>query len=165
MYLQTIDGKDYLLGHLAKANKHGENLAGNALAVFNGPHAYVSEKWYEAPNVVPTWNYVAVHISGNITTTSESELGQIIEMMVKNHEGDFKEFKKNIDDNLFSSLILQIVGIKMEIETIEGKWKLSQNRSLDAQMKIAAKLAKQKDHNANLIAELMNKNISEIKQN
>lgn len=159
MYFQTIYDKDYLFGHLAKANNHWKTIEGEALAVFNGPHAYVSEKWYEAPNVVPTWNYVVVHVKGKISLTSEQELKQIIEMMVVSHEGEFQEFKNNIDSQFLSSLLTQIIGIKLEVESIEGKWKLSQNRSIDAQTKIATQLAKQKDFNSNLIAELMNKNI------
>src|SRR5438477_12570684 len=54
-----------LLGHMARANPHWRELAGQtALAVFSGAHAYVSPTWYEAANVVPTWNYVAVHATG-----------------------------------------------------------------------------------------------------
>ena len=102
-----------------KANNHWKTIEGGSLAVFNGPHAYVSEKWYEVPNVVPTWNYVVVHVSGKIKITNEQELKQIIEMMIKNHEGDFQIFKNNIDDKLYSTLMTQIVGLKMEIENYD----------------------------------------------
>lgn len=159
LYVQKMEGKDYLFGHLARANEHWKSLEGQVLAVFLGPHAYVSEKWYETSNVVPTWNYVAVHVSGEIKLTTEAELITIIEMMVINHEGEFSGFKKNIEESFFSSLLAQIVGFKIEIEKIEGKWKLSQNRSLDAQMKIANQLSKKTDENSKSIASLMRENI------
>src|SRR6266480_1405054 len=61
-----------LVGHMARANPHWRELAGQtALAVFSGPHAYVSPTWYEAENVVPTWNYVAVHASGRAAVVED----------------------------------------------------------------------------------------------
>src|ERR1700759_3803266 len=55
-----------LIGHMARANPHWQSLREQpALVVFAGPHAYISPTWYEAANVVPTWNYTAVHVSGH----------------------------------------------------------------------------------------------------
>src|SRR4051812_7081427 len=62
-----------LVGHMARANPHWRELGGQtALAVFAGPHAYVSPTWYEAENVVPTWNYVAVHATGRASVVEDA---------------------------------------------------------------------------------------------
>lgn len=56
-----------LAGHMAKANSHWQSLSGQeVLVVFQGPHVYISPAWYEEPETVPTWNYVAVHVYGNM---------------------------------------------------------------------------------------------------
>src|SRR5688572_14776013 len=64
---RTLGARGTLLGHMARANEQWQSAAGEpALAVFSGPHAYVSPTWYEATQVVPTWNYVAVHAYGRL---------------------------------------------------------------------------------------------------
>jgi transcriptional regulator len=62
-----------LLGHMARANPQWRGIAGEALAVFPGPHAYVSPTWYEAPGTVPTWNYVAVHAYGPLQLVEDRD--------------------------------------------------------------------------------------------
>src|SRR5690349_10141624 len=64
---RTQGERGMLLGHMARANGQWKSAAGQpALAIFSGPHAYISPSWYEAPQVVPTWNYVAVHTTGRL---------------------------------------------------------------------------------------------------
>ena len=63
-----------LIGHMARANPQWRNLAGRtAMVVFSGPHAYISPSWYEAANVVPTWNYAAVHAYGRVEVVEDKE--------------------------------------------------------------------------------------------
>ena len=63
-----------LVGHMARANPHWHDLEGQTvLAVFSGPHAYISPTWYESENVVPTWNYVAVHAYGICRLVNDPE--------------------------------------------------------------------------------------------
>src|SRR5581483_7236234 len=77
-----------LLGHVARANPHWRELEGReVLAVFSGPHAYVSPTWYEAADVVPTWNYVAVHASGTARLVDDPDaLARILTEMVATYE-------------------------------------------------------------------------------
>lgn len=159
MYLMTKDGKDYLVGHLAKANAHYQNLEGNGVAVFHGPHAYVSHTWYETANVVPTWNYISVHVTGKISITNAEGLASIINHMLHIHESGFAALAKNTDASLLESLMNQIVGFQLEIEKIEGKWKLSQNKSIETQQKIATQLSNSPDANARNVGAIMKENI------
>lgn len=159
MYLINKDGKDFLVGHLAKANDHCQNINGNCVAVFHGPHAYVSHTWYETTNAVPTWNYIAVHVTGNVTVTDSKDLLFIINHMLSIHENGFSDLAKNSDPQFLEGLMNQIVGIQLEIEKIEGKWKLSQNKPVEIQQKVANQLSKSPNANAKIISEIMKENI------
>ena len=77
-----------MIGHVARANPQWDQAAGQAgLAIFSGPHAYISPTWYEAEQVVPTWNYVAVHAYGRIQTiTEEPALLEIVQKFVQVYE-------------------------------------------------------------------------------
>src|SRR4051794_14540219 len=77
-----------LVGHMARANPQWQAAAGQtALAIFSGPHAYISPTWYEAEQVVPTWNYAAVHVYGRVQTIEdESALLDIVREMVRVYE-------------------------------------------------------------------------------
>src|SRR6187402_598062 len=78
LYLVSEAGRDFLVGHLARANDHWKTLAGPGTAVFHGPHAYVSSAWYEARNTVPTWNYAVAHVHGLLSLTGPEELAAIL---------------------------------------------------------------------------------------
>lgn len=160
LYHMAIDGRDHLVGHLAMANEHWKSLEGSGLAVFGGPHAYVSYKWYQARNVVPTWNYVAVHASGPISTVGPGELERILDMTVEVHEGDAEGLRENMDAEVFRNLARHIVGFKLEIGKLEGKWKLSQNKPPAAQARIAEALSQSEDWNARQVSTLMIRNLA-----
>ena len=159
MYYSEENGKAFLVGHVAKANDHwrclGRESGAKSTAIFHGPHAYVSSRWYGARNGVPTWNYIAVHVSGFLATVDGNELGLILDLMLKKHEGDPGTFNLDLDDNVRRNLENHIVGVKMAIETMEGKWKLSQNKSLDIQDKVAQRLSESGDWNAGQVAGFM----------
>jgi transcriptional regulator len=151
LYLVSEAGRDYLVGHLARANDHWKSLAGPGTAVFHGPHAYVSSAWYEARNTVPTWNYAVAHVHGLLSLTGPEELAGILTRMMSIHEG---APAADIDEPVMAALMKHIVGIKMGITAIEGKWKLSQNKSAETQEKVAAHL-EHGDAGAQAVAELM----------
>lgn len=155
MYYSEADGKAFLVGHFARANDHWRCLERKSTAVFHGPHAYVSSQWYGTRNGVPTWNYLAVHVSGFMATVDGKELGLILDLMLKKHESDPGAFNLNLDAEVRRNLENHIVGVKMEIEKMEGKWKLSQNKSLDIQDKIAQRLWESGDWNSRQVAEIM----------
>jgi len=128
-----------LIGHVARANPHWQTAAGQkVLAIFSGPHAYISPSWYESDNVVPTWNYVAVHVYGTFRAIEETgELLQIVGKYVDYYEAPLPRPWKFDPGSEFSQKLAQsIVGFNIEIERIEGKWKLNQNHPRERREKV-----------------------------
>jgi len=131
-----------LEGHIARANsEHTANLDLTAdrrlpaLVLFTGPDAYISPTWYasksEHGKVVPTWNYVAVHVYGKIRFTSDPEfLARHLEQLVNTHEGARPApwVVSDAPRDYIERQMRAIVGVEVAIERIEGKWKMSQNR-------------------------------------
>ncbi len=127
-----------LVGHVARTNPHWHELAARpALAVFSGPHAYISPTWYEAENTVPTWNYVAVHATGWAELVEEPDaLLEIVRHTVDHYEAAMPQPWRLGDDSTFiNRLLRQIVGFRLRIETLEGKWKLNQNHPAERREK------------------------------
>lgn len=147
-----------LVGHLARANPHARHLDGTtALAVFSGPHAYVSPTWYAAENVVPTWNYTAVHATGRVTLVHDPEpLLAIVRDSVAFYESALPTPWTFDGGSVFATrLLTQIVGFRIEIERLEGKFKLNQNHPPERRERVAAALQAQGDENAVGVADLM----------
>lgn len=126
-----------LYGHFARANPHWRELHGaEALAVFSGPDAYVSPNWYpskaEHGKVVPTWNYIAVHARGPVELIEEPErLLQIVSRLSDRHEAARPQpwAVSDAPRDYLDGMLRAIVGFALPIRRLEGKWKLSQNRS------------------------------------
>jgi transcriptional regulator len=147
-----------LVGHVARANPQWQGLDGQpVLAVFSGPHAYVSPTWYAAENVVPTWNYTAVHAYGRVTLVHDPEpLLGIVRDTVAFYEGGMPTPWAFDGSTQFAArLVTQIVGFRIAIERLEGKYKLSQNHPRERREKVAAALLARGDENAVGVAELM----------
>lgn len=125
-----------LQGHVARANPHAVTAAREALVIFAGPDAYVTPSWYpskqEHGRVVPTWNYVAVHATGAFRVIDDAEfLRRHLEALTARHEGG-REQPWGLGDapaGYIERLMSDIVGVEVEIARLEGKWKMSQNRS------------------------------------
>lgn len=126
-----------LYGHLAKANPHWHGLAaaGRARAIFLGPEAYVSPSLYaskkEHGKVVPTWNYVAVHAIGAVEIFEDAaRLHALVDRLTNHHEAPRAEpwAVNDAPESFIASQLKGIVGLRLEIETLIGKRKLSQNR-------------------------------------
>ena len=119
-----------LEGHFAKANPHWQALAGReTLAVFSGPHSYVSPTLYTEELSVPTWNYIAVHAYGTLQPV-EDEPGKeaLLAGLIQNHEPGFAERWRQMPDGFRRTMLAGIVGFRIPIARIEGKFKISQNR-------------------------------------
>jgi transcriptional regulator len=147
-----------LIGHMARANPQWQQAAGQTvLAVFSGPHAYVSPTWYEAENVVPTWNYVAVHAYGKMQVVEDlPALLQIVKNFVSFYEAPMPKPWKLAGENEFvEHLLRQIVGFRIEITRLEGKWKLNQNQPKERRERVAVALQKQPDDDSQAIAAMM----------
>jgi transcriptional regulator len=147
-----------LFGHMARANTHWRELAGQtALAVFSGPHTYVSPSWYEAENVVPTWNYLAVHAYGPARLVEDrSALLDIVQRSVATYEAGMpRPWVLDAPSVFVDRMLGQIVGFRIEIERIEGKWKLNQNHPAERRQKVVNALEARGGEDAGAIAELM----------
>ena len=135
MLLQEGDGGHVLRGHVARANPVWKSGDGAALATFLGPHAYVSPNWYpskaETGKAVPTWNYITVHAKGPIRWIQDGDwLRTHVGSLSAAHEAgrDVPWMISDAPVNYVDGLVRAIVGFEITVQTLEGKWKLSQNR-------------------------------------
>jgi transcriptional regulator len=149
-----------LLGHVARANPQWRSLAGQtALCVFTGPHAYVSPSWYESDFVVPTWNYTAVHAYGRVEVVEEPDtLREIVEKSVETYERAMpRPWTFDGGETIARRLLTQIVGFRVPIERLEGKWKLNQNHPAERRERVVRALRERGDENSLAIAEMMSR--------
>lgn len=120
-----------LYGHFARANAHCSALAGReALVVFPGPHSYISPAHYTQPLSVPTWNYIAVHAHGTLNLIEdESGRNALVEELIVLHEPAYLNRWRAMPESYRRNMLAGIVGFHLPIARIEGKFKLSQNRT------------------------------------
>ena len=135
-------GKVRLLAHVARANAQWEALEGaqHVLAIFHGPHAYVSPGWYQNHPAVPTWNYAVVHAHGRARLLDEAELHDLVVRLSNAYEAGRPQPWKatELPAAYVSGMLRSIVGFAIEVERLEGKFKLSQNRPAEIPRVIAA---------------------------
>jgi transcriptional regulator len=130
-----------LYGHLARANPHWQALEGRrVLAIFSGPHAYVSPTWYATRPAVPTWNYAAVHAEGHFERLDGAATAALIERSLAHFEPGLLDDKAILDDAFRDRLLAGIVGFRMPIASLQGQAKLGQQRSAADQAGVAAGL-------------------------
>ena len=146
-----------LVGHFAKANEQSADAGTEMLAVFSGPHAYISPTWYETPNTVPTWNYVAVHAYGVLRLIEDrAELARILDATVTKYEAPRPQpWPFDARTNFHQKLLDGIVGFEIEITRLEGKWKLNQNHPPERRQRVVNALMELGGEDNTSIAELM----------
>ena len=147
-----------LLGHMARANSQWRDAVGHdVLAIFSGPHAYISPSWYESTQVVPTWNYVAVHAYGRLQLLEDrTEVELLLARMVALYEaGQPQPWRINEPAEFVERMLKQIVAFRIPITRLEGKWKLNQNRPADQRQRVINVLSQRSDENSQAIAQLM----------
>lgn len=139
-----------LIGHLARANPQLQGLAAGqtALAIFQGPDAYVSPNYYPSKKVagkaVPTWNYVALHAYGELRLIEDAaELEDILTRLTDRHEAGQPHPWKVTDapQDYRQTMMKAIVGVELRLTRLEGKWKLSQNRTAEDRAGVVAGLS------------------------
>lgn len=154
-----------LLGHMARANPQWQHLAAGteALAVFQGPHAYVSPSWYGSPGV-PTWNYAVVHLRGKPRLIEgEAELEALVEQLTRVHESPMPNpWKPELKGERRARLLNLIVGFEIEITHTQAKFKLSQNRPVEDQQRVAEELNRSNSQSAAAVAKLMGEAIHAV---
>jgi transcriptional regulator len=129
-----LDG-NVLRGHVARANPVWKQAEGPALAIFLGPHAYVSPSWYpskaETGKAVPTWNYITVHARGRIAWRQEPDwLRAHVTALSDAHEAQRAQpwAVGDAPETYIQTMLRGVVGFELTIESLQGKYKLSQNR-------------------------------------
>jgi transcriptional regulator len=160
-----------LRAHLARGNAHWRALQSSpsVLVVFQGVNTYVTPSWYqtkrETGKVVPTWNYAMVQVRGTMRVIEDRDwLFAQVTALTNVHEGP-REQRWAVTDapaGFIDSQLKGIVGLEMEIAAIDGKWKVSQNRSAEDVRGVIAGLAETDDPSAQEMARLMRERTSEV---
>jgi transcriptional regulator len=144
--LGDFDGDDRLLrlrGHLARANPQASHLAdGDAvLAIFHGPHAYVSPRHYDADFAVPTWNYAVVHVQGVVHIHTDADhVAGILDDLVNQYEPKAGGWRADWQDERATTLLQAVVAFDIDVHEVQAKFKLNQNRPASDQRAVASAL-------------------------
>jgi transcriptional regulator len=155
---RSVDNQMVLHGHMAKANPHCGLLEGaqESLAIFHGPHAYISPKLYESRESVPTWNYAAVHVYGHARAVTDPErLMEEVRDIIQVFDPNYFVQWSSLSDKFRYGMLKQIVGFEMVATRVEAKFKISQNRTKADQAAVIGSLAQSADSAAVGIATLM----------
>ena len=168
---QDGEGRDVLVGHISRGNEqklsfgaggHGAGGGGaqagagaKVLAIFPGPHAYVSPRWYTQINV-PTWNYISVHVYGTLTIMEGEELKAALSRLVDNYEHSLPKpvTIDEIPEKQLAAEIRGIVGFRILVEDVQAAYKLSQNRDSKSYHEVVRQL-EGGDETARAVAEEM----------
>jgi transcriptional regulator len=145
-------------GHMAKANAHWKSMkeTEESLIIFHGPHAYISPSLYESRESVPTWNYATVHVYGEPTLfTDEESLRATLHRMIETFESSYMAQWSELGEQYQSRMMKHIVGFTIKVKRIEGKFKLSQNRTKREQAQVIQSLNQSKDSSILGVAKLM----------
>jgi transcriptional regulator len=129
-----------LLGHFARANPHWKELAGReTMVVFPGPHSYVSPAHYTEPLSVPTWNYIAIHAYGTLSLIEDEDgRNHLVEELIEANEPGYLPRWRAMPDGFRRTMLAGIMGFRIPIARIEGKFKLSQNRAPEERRNVEA---------------------------
>jgi len=159
LYRAEAGGHGTLLSHLARANPQWRHFAsgGEVLAIFHGPHSYISPSWYQTEVAVPTWNYATVHAYGVPKIISERErVVSLLRDLVTVHESSFeKPWPGELPDEYRDKMMQAIVAFEIPISRIEGKFKLGQNRSAADTQGVFDALSRSSDADSRALARLM----------
>jgi len=159
MLLEERHGELFVQGHIMRNTEHHKAFSENpnGLAVFTGPHAYVSASWYTNPSIGSTWNYMSVHIQGKVCFMSDEELIAFMKKLTLTFEkGNTKSptYFDNLPDDFLNPMLKAIVGVEIKVSELENVFKLSQNRDKKSYENIIEKLQEQ-GGDAKLVAEIM----------
>ena len=133
-----------LIGHMARANPHWTHFgSGASLAIFHGPHAYVSPSWYAQPATqVPTWNYAVVHVHGRAAIVADraATLATLQQMIARFEGGRAEPWRLQLEGAKLDAMVGAIVAFEIGIERIDAKLKLSQNKDEADRRRVASAL-------------------------
>lgn len=158
--VERRDGGVYLQAHLARGNPQCLDIyaGGEALAIFTGPHAYISPGWYETGPAVPTWNYASVHAYGPGRAMDDADwLRGLLQRLSERHEArEAAPWRmQDLPEPYLAGMLNGIMGFEIAVARLEGKFKLSQNRPATDRPRIAAALEARTDPDSHGVARLM----------
>ena len=144
LLLSNCEPYGTLVGHVARANPHWKDAAGvESIAIFHGPHAYVSPSWYREPaKAVPTWNYATVHAHGALEIIQDPvETRGVLDALVQRFEtGREAPWRFGMPERERDALVSAIVAFRLRIKRLDAKFKLSQNRPAEDRARVIAAL-------------------------
>lgn len=144
LLIEEKEGQLYLRGHIMKGNDHHKAFEANkqVLAVFTGPHTYVSASWYSNRKQASTWNYMAVHARGELSFLGETELLAILDETTAYYENDpsSPSLYKELPEEYVMRLTKAIVAFEIKVTSLDHVFKLSQNRDQQSFENILDKL-------------------------
>jgi transcriptional regulator len=166
--LALSDDETKLTGHLSRANAQWKDFAqyDEVLAIFSGPHTYISSSWYNHENV-PTWNYIAAHVYGKIQIINDDQLYDSLTRLVDKYEKHSVRpvTVANLSHDYMKRAMQGIVGFEILISKIESSFKLSQNRDQVNYNNIINELEKRGDEQSSQIASEMKNNHQSLFKN
>lgn len=157
--IEERDGELYLHGHIMRNTDHHKAFMANphALAVFTGASTYVSASWYSNPQIGSTWNYMSVHVHGQVRFMSNDELIAFMKKLtLKFEKGNTQSqtIYDNLPETFLSKMLPAIVGFEIRADKLENVFKLSQNRDEKSYLNIIAQLKQQGGDGALIAAEM-----------
>lgn len=161
VFIEEREGKLYLTGHMMKSTGHHKAFEKNpaVLCVFTGAHTYVSATWYSDPHQASTWNYMSVHVKGQMRFLDEQGLVDVLQKTSLHFEGNNTASPTSFDnlpEEYTSRLMKAIVAFEVEVQSLDHVFKLSQNRDKKSYQNIIEKLDNQ-DADGKKVAEEMKK--------
>lgn len=155
--IEKKEGKIHLFGHMAIGNEHWRIAQGDSvLVIFNGPHYYISPKWYRAEAAVPTWNYMTAHCEGVFSTLNHIESVSVLNKTLEYYEID-SDLQGKMEESFYSKMAHGVKGFSITISRIYAKYKLSQNRTHEDRISIVENLRKINTEESNRMAEEIQK--------
>jgi transcriptional regulator len=166
VFIEERNGKLFLTGHMMKQTDHHKAFEKNhsVLCVFTGQHTYVSASWYKDPHQASTWNYMSVHVKGQLNFLGDEGLIEVLRktsLHFENNNKDSTTVYDNLPSDYTKKLMKAIVAFEVEVEEIDNVFKLSQNRDEESYHHIIDKL-KTMDPDAQTIADEMKKRSEEL---
>jgi transcriptional regulator len=159
LFRPDVGSHGTLVSHMARANPQWQYFApgSEVLAIFHGPHSYISPSWYQTEPAVPTWNYASVHAYGVPTVFNEHErVVSLLRETVSAYEASFTQpWPGDLPDNFRDKLMHGIVAFEIPVTRIEGKFKLGQNRSTEDTQGVFEALSRSADADSLAIARMM----------
>ena len=157
LLLEEEDETLYLYGHFAIGNGHWKLANGRrVLAIFNGPHYYISPRWYTIEKSVPTWDYMTVKMTGILKIVDRDQTNSILLKLSQYFDPEWTEERKELEE-YYQKMVNEIVAFRIEVEEVYGKWKLSQNRPVADRKKIIENLVNSGNRESEVVARMIEK--------